>query len=155
VLPIRTRPSEQDEGITDVESLTLGSPFVPMLGMAMDVHFDTVDLQTALDAMPLEHCDELNFGLIVMDRSGVVVSYNAFESTRAGLSPDQVLGRHFFESVAPCMNNYLVAQRFLDESSLDDFLDYVFTFRMVPTPVRLRLMARPDSDRRYVAVVNR
>jgi photoactive yellow protein len=121
----------------------------------MNVYFDAVDLPTVLEAIPLEGFDELSFGLIVMDRSGVVVWYNAFESARAGLARDQVLGRHFFESVGPCMNNYLVAQRFLDEPSLDDFLDYVFTFRMAPTPVRLRLMAQPDSDRRYVAVVNR
>ncbi len=121
----------------------------------MNVSFDAVDLRNLLDAMPLEHFDDLPFGLIVMDRSGVVVSYNAFEAARAGLACDQVVGRHFFESVGPCMNNYLVAQRFLDEPSLDDFLDYVFTFRMMPTPVRLRLMAQPDSDRRYVAVVNR
>lgn len=121
----------------------------------MDVLFDAVDLLTKLDEMRLEQFDDLPFGLIVMDRSGVVVSYNAFESARSGIAHDQVLGRHFFESVGPCMNNYLVAQRFLDEPSLDDFLDYVFTFRMVPTPVRLRLMAQPSSDRRYVAVINR
>jgi photoactive yellow protein len=128
---------------------------MPMPGVAMNVYFDAVDLPTVLEATPLKGFDELSFGLIVMDRSGIVVWYNAFESARAGLSRDQVLGRHFFESVGPCMNNYLVAQRFLDEPSLDDFLDYVFTFRMVPTPVRLRLMAQPQSDRQYVAVVNR
>ncbi len=121
----------------------------------MGVMFDAVDLLTLLDAMPFEQLDDLPFGLIVMDRSGVVVSYNAIESARAGLQRDHVVGRHFFESVAPCMNNYLVAQRFLDEPSIDDFLDYVFTFRMLPTPVRLRLMARAGSDRQYVAVINR
>jgi photoactive yellow protein len=121
----------------------------------MDVSFDAADLPTVLDTMPLERFNDLTFGVIVMDRSGVVQWYNSFESTRAGLARDQVVGRHFFESVGPCMNNYLVAQRFIDEPSLDDFLDYVFTFRMVPTPVRLRLMAQPESARQYVAVVNR
>jgi photoactive yellow protein len=126
-----------------------------MQGDDMVLYFDADNLQALLDPMPLEHFDDLPFGLIVMDRSGVVVSYNAFESTRAGLAREYVVGRHFFESVGPCMNNYLVAQRFLDEPSLDESLDYVFTFRMAPTPVRLRLMAQPGSDRRYVAVVNR
>jgi photoactive yellow protein len=121
----------------------------------VNVLFDTANLATLLEAMSVENFDDLPFGLIAMDRSGVVVGYNTFESTRAGLAQDQVLGRHFFESVGPCMNNYLVAQRFLDEPSLDDFLDYVFTFRMSPTPVRLRLLARPDSDRQYVAVIDR
>jgi photoactive yellow protein len=121
----------------------------------LNVNFDTVDLPTVLDAMPFEKLDDLPFGLIVMDRSGVVVSYNVFEAVRAGLASDQVLGRHFFESVGPCMNNYLVAQRFVEEPSLDEVLDYVFTYRMAPTPVRLRLMARPGAERQYVAVVNR
>jgi photoactive yellow protein len=126
-----------------------------MQGAAMELDFDAVELQAALDAMTSEQLDELAFGLIAMDRSGVVVAYNTFESSRAGIARGEVLGRHFFESVGPCMNNYLVAQRFLDEPSLDDVLDYVFTFRMVPTPVRLRLLAQPSSERRYVAVVNR
>jgi photoactive yellow protein len=121
----------------------------------MDVAFDAADLPTVLDTMPLERFDDLAFGLIVMDRSGVVQWYNSFESARAGLAREHVVGRHFFESVGPCMNNYLVAQRFIDEPSLDDFLDYVFTFRMAPTPVRLRLMAQSESARQYVAVVNR
>jgi len=43
--------------------------------------------------------------------------------------------------VGPCTNNYLVAQRFLDCDELDEQLDYVFTFRMAPTPVRLRMLA--------------
>jgi photoactive yellow protein len=121
----------------------------------VDIAFDAADLPTVLDTMPLERFDDLAFGLIVMDRSGVVQWYNSFESSRAGIARDQVVGRHLFEAVGPCMNNYLVAQRFIDEPSLDDFLDYVFTFRMVPTPVRLRLIAQRESARQYVAVVNR
>jgi photoactive yellow protein len=121
----------------------------------LDVRFDAADLSSTLDAMQLPQFDSLSFGLIVMDRAGLVAWYNKFESTRAGIAGVKVVGRDFFASVGTCMNNHLVAERFRLEPLLDDFLDYVFTLRMVVTPVRLRLMARPESDRHYLAVTNR
>jgi photoactive yellow protein len=117
--------------------------------------FEAADLLDVLEAAPTSSLDDLPFGMIVMDRAGNVVWYNAYESQRAGLERDRVLGRNFFESVGPCTNNYLIAQRYTDEPDLDDFIDFVFTLRMAPTPVRLRMMARADSPRQYLAVRNR
>jgi photoactive yellow protein len=117
--------------------------------------FDSAGLLAELEAMPLEQMDQLDFGLVVMDRTGDVIWYNTYESNRAGISRDRVMGRNFFESVGPCTNNYLVAQRYLDELDLDALLDFVFTLRMLPTPVRLRLLAKADSKRQYMAILNR
>jgi photoactive yellow protein len=118
--------------------------------------FDQDGLRVALDALPVAGADLLDFGLITMDRQGVILGYNAFESRRAGLRAERVLGRHFFEDVGVCTNNYLVAQRFHDARDLrlelDEQVDYVFTFRMSPTPVRLRLLAGPDTQQQYLAV---
>jgi hypothetical protein len=54
------------------------------------------------------------------------------------------------------MNNFMVAQRFEDAlengTELDAVIDYVLTLRMRPVKVRLRLLARPDSELRYVLV---
>jgi photoactive yellow protein len=116
------------------------------------LEFGQPGLADALEAIPLAGIDELGFGLIVMNRSGEVIGYNAFESKRSGLLPGRVMGRNFFAEVGPCTNNYLVAQRFADDDELDEQLDYVFTFRMAPTPVRLRLLARAGSPRQYLAV---
>ena len=118
----------------------------------MDVVFETPDLARMLEDTSFGQFDELLFGLIVMDRAANVVWYNSYESQRAGIEKARVLGRNFFETVAPCTNNYLIAQRYVDEESLDEFLDFVFTFRMAPTPVRLRMMALAGSDRQYLAV---
>jgi photoactive yellow protein len=85
-----------------------------------------------------------------------VTRYNAFESRAAGLSPGRVLGQPLFTNVAPCLNNYLVAQRFEDAAdegqALDATLDYVLTFRMRPVKVALRLLASPGGAVRYVVV---
>jgi len=100
--------------------------------------------------------DQYDFGLIGFDPDGAVQVYNQTESVAAGLSRERVIGRHVFESLAPCMNNFMVAQRFADAlesgTPLDDTIDYVLTLRMRPTPVRLRLMAQPGERLRYVLV---
>ena len=100
--------------------------------------------------------DALDFGVIGFDAEGVVRRYNAFESKAAGLSPQRALSHPLFTAVAPCMNNFLVAQRFEDAaagaSPLDATLDYVLTLRMRPTKVKLRLLAAPGQALRYVLV---
>lgn len=105
-----------------------------------------------LDTAPESEVDALPFGVIGLKPSCEVDRYSATESRLAGLSRERVMGRHFFNAVAPCMNNFLVAQRFEDESSLDATIDYVLTLKMRPTPVKLRLLRQADRDRRYILV---
>ncbi len=96
--------------------------------------------------------DGLAYGVIGLAASGDVEVYSAAEARMAGLSRDGVLGRHFFTAVAPCMNNFMVAQRLEDEPALDVIIDYVLTFRMRPTPVKLRLLKDPAVARRYLLI---
>jgi photoactive yellow protein len=105
-----------------------------------------------LEDVSLERIDELDFGLIAMDRGGEVLGYNAFESQRAGIARERVIGRNFFVDIGPCTNNYMVAERFHSGEELDEEMDYVFTLRMAPTPVTLRLLAHKGSARQYLAV---
>jgi photoactive yellow protein len=106
----------------------------------------------ALDAADDLALDDLPFGVVGMDSEGVVKRYNRVESRLAGLSRDNVLGESFFLTTGVCMNNYLVAQRFEDEAVLDVTLDYVLTFRMRPTPVKLRLLKQLDGPFHYVLI---
>lgn len=121
----------------------------------MNVTFDHAELLGDLESATPGALDELDFGVIVMDRTGSVVGYNRFESELSGLSPDRVIGRNFFEAVGPCTNNFMVAQRFADAAALDETIDYVFTYRMQPTPVRLRMLAGAGSDRQFLVVATR
>ncbi|WP_255602560.1 PAS domain-containing protein [Glacieibacterium megasporae] len=97
-------------------------------------------------------CDLLPFGVIGLDAKGVAVIYNATEARLAGLRPENVIGAAFFESIAQCMNNYLVAQRFIDEAVIDETIPFVLTLRMRPTPVRLRLLATPEVPLNYILI---
>jgi photoactive yellow protein len=123
---------------------------------ALTLQFDQPDILTDLETMGGPELDHLDFGVIGFDAEGVVRRYNRRESELAGLSRERVLGTHLFTTVAPCMNNYLVAQRFEDAASsgtsLNAALDYVFTLRMRPTQVKLRLLASPRASLRYVLV---
>ncbi|MBU1358969.1 MAG: phosphonate transporter [Gammaproteobacteria bacterium] len=118
--------------------------------------FDDANLLQTLDALDDAALDELGFGVIGFDAGGIVRRYNLFESNAAGLSSERVVGHPLFTVVAPCMNNYMVAQRFEDASAqgteLDATIDYVLTLRMRPVKVELRLLATPARSGRYVLV---
>lgn len=122
-----------------------------------NLDFDTEGLCERLQSLDQTALDALGFGVIGFDDTGRIGRYNAYESKAAHFPIDQVMGQHVFEELAPCLNNYLVATRFEDAHregvALDDGLPYVLTFRMRPTPVKLRLLSRPDLTWRFVLVL--
>lgn len=119
--------------------------------MMIDSSFETVPL-TDLSAMPEEMLDRLPFGVVGLDRTGTTRIYNATEAHMAGLDPDTVLGIGFFDAVAQCMNNFMVAQRFEDEPELDAVIPFVLTLRMRPTRVRLRLLSSEAVPLRFILI---
>jgi photoactive yellow protein len=126
---------------------------------ASSLAFAAPGIGRLLDAASQAELDQLDFGVIGFDADTTVRIYNATESQAAGLSPQRVLGLPLFTSVAPCMNNFMVAQRFEDAADagleLDATIDYVLTLRMRPVKVALRLLAHPARATRYVLVGRR
>jgi photoactive yellow protein len=121
--------------------------------------FNQPDIASRIDALDDAELDSLDFGVIGFDAASAVRRYNSFESKLSGLTPQRVLGSALFTDVAPCMNNFLVSQRFEDATAggtaLDATIDYVFTLRMRPAKVLLRLLAAPGLALRYVLVERR
>ena len=105
-----------------------------------------------LETMSVEDSDVLPFGVVGFGADTIVQTYNATEARMSGLDPSTVIGVPFFEAVAQCMNNFMVAQRFEDEPNIDDIVPYVLTLRMRPTRVRLRLLATNEALRRYILI---
>jgi photoactive yellow protein len=118
--------------------------------------FDQPDLVEHLAMLDEVGLDQLDFGVIGFDNETLVQRYNECESKSAGIKSDRMLGQPIFTVVAPCMNNYLVAQRFEDAfetgAALDATINYVLTLRMRPVKVLLRLLAAPGAAIRYVLV---
>jgi photoactive yellow protein len=118
----------------------------------LDWNFTDSDLLDRLDAADDAALDAAPFGVVAMTEDGVVTGYNVAEARLSGLTPAKVVGRHFFSAVAPCTNNFMVAHRFETEPVLDAVVDYVFTLRMQPTRVRLRLLKQAGHRRIYLVV---
>ena len=118
--------------------------------------FDQSDIAAHFKSLDADELDSLDFGVIGFDAEGLVRAYNTVESKLAGLSRERVVGHPLFTVVAPCMNNYLVAQRFADAaaegSDLDATIDYVLTLRMRPIKVKMRLLASPALPLSYVLI---
>jgi len=97
-----------------------------------------------------EELDRLPYGLICLDAQGRVVRYNDTESRLAQLPKDRVIGRNFFQDVAPCTRVREFEGQFHDlvrdpsRVRVRSF-DFVFRFRhseqhvtIVMTPARTR-----------------
>jgi photoactive yellow protein len=117
----------------------------------VEATFEMVRL-TDLQTMRAEVRDALPFGMVGLDAAGIVKIYNETEARLAGLDSKKVLGSDFFNAIAQCMNNFMVAQRFEDEPELDAIVPFVLTLRMRPTPVRLRLMASRSAPLRFILI---
>ena len=124
--------------------------------VATDLTFSTPDLHAQLARLSDDELDQLDFGTIGFDADTKVCRYNRTESEAAGLTAPRVLHQPLFTNVAPCLNNFMVAQRFEDaqddNTPLDDTIDYVLTLRMRPIKVKLRLLSDPASPVSFVLV---
>src|SRR3954470_3691684 len=67
-----------------------------------------------LKKLASEEYDALPFGSVKLDRAGRVILYNKAERELARRDAADVLGKLFFEEVAPCTNNATFRGR-LDE----------------------------------------
>ena len=126
-------------------------------GILTELDFADPGLFAVLEATStdLDGFDDLPFGLVGMQLDGTVFAYNRFESQYAGMSAERCIGLNFFTDIAPCTNNYLVSGRFEDESELDETIDYVFTLKMRPTRVELRMLKAEPSQHQYLAIRRR
>jgi len=116
----------------------------------MNEAFDSATILKWLDEQPNEILDSLNFGLVKMSKNGTVVFYNKAEELITGVKSENTIGKHFFTQVAPCTNNFLVAEKF-NNTYLDEQVQYIFTYITEPIPVQLRLL-RGEGDNQYMLV---
>lgn len=81
--------------------------------------------------------DSLPVGVIALDPESRVVIFNRHEERLAGRVRERVLGKRFFDEVAPCMNVRELAGAFFDQVNagmLDTRIDFSFPFPTVSQP---------------------
>jgi len=79
-----------------------------------------------------EDLDNLPLGVIVVDRKGTILEYNAYERSMAGMGERNVTGLNFFHDLAPCTAIKDFEGRFetfldSDDTSIEPF-QFVFSF---------------------------
>ena len=94
-----------------------------------------------LAGMSREELDALDFGAVQVDGTGVIEKYNRYEQELGGVTEEEVRGKSFFSEVAICTNNALFKGVFAEgirAGNLNHLFPYTFTYKMSPTPVRVR-----------------
>jgi photoactive yellow protein len=101
--------------------------------------------------------DELAVGVVVLDRRGRVVHYNREEERLARRKRDQVLGRHFFDEIAPCMNVRELAGVFtasIGAAPIHTDIEFSFPFPFLDAPrdVTVQMRSFSVTDEPYAAL---
>ena len=108
-----------------------------------------------IEDLSSEELDDLPFGAIQLDAEGKILSYNLAETRISGRSQTEVIGKSFFEEIAPCTNVQEFAGRFregVERKDLNHVFPYLFDFRMAPTRVWVRLFYSDKTDTCWVFV---
>jgi photoactive yellow protein len=113
--------------------------------------FSDANIIDWLDTHSEENYDSLPYGVVQMNGQGIVTAYNTYESVIGGISKENAIGKNFFVQVAPCTNNFMVAEKYKQES-LDEELPYLFTYVTQPTPVILRLIKGTNGKQYLLAI---
>jgi photoactive yellow protein len=104
--------------------------------------FEQDDIQNVLAKLKPEEIDDLTFGVIQVDEDGKILFYSVSESKLAGRDAAQVIGKNFFNDVAPCARRPEFYGRFLEgvkSGRLNVVFEYIFDYKMNPTRVRVRM----------------
>ena len=105
-----------------------------------------------------EFADSKDFGIVKVDDTGIIQLYNKYESELAGVPVANAEGRNFFTQVAICTNNRLFYGKFKDgvqKKQLDASFYYVFTYKMKPTNVVIKLYRDQNTQTNWIFIKKR
>jgi photoactive yellow protein len=118
------------------------------------IAFGSKDVDNILQRDPTR-IEFLTFGAVLLDRMGKIVKYNSAEGVIVGRSAADVIGRNFFNDVAPCAKGKKFHGEFLKFSqtgNVNTMLDYEFDYKMKPIKVRIHLKSTPDNQQCWIFV---
>ncbi len=119
------------------------------------IEFGQEDLDNVMATLSPRQIDQLAFGAIQLNAAGKVLSFNETESVITGRKKEAVIGRNFFDEIAPCCNKPGFRGVFdagVRSGNLNAMFDYVFDYRMSPTRVRIQMKAALADDTYWVFV---
>jgi len=119
------------------------------------VKFGADDIENALGKLTDGQIDDLAFGAIELDSSGKILQFNVAEGAITGRDPKAVVGKNFFNEVAPCTKSPEFYGRFkegVESGELNTMFEYVFDNNMQPTKVKVHMKNAVSGDTIWVFV---
>ena len=119
------------------------------------VTFGAADIENKLAKMNEQDIDQLAFGAIELDANGVILKYNMQEGSITGRTPKDVIGKNFFEEVAPCTKTPKFHGAFRDgvkANNLSAMFEYEFDYKMTPTKVKVHMKKALTGNTYWVFV---
>ncbi len=119
------------------------------------VNFGKEDVENVLAKMSPSELDELAFGAIQINGEGIVLAYNAAETSITGRSAAEVIGKSFFRDVAPCTNTRKFRGVFdtgVKAGNLNTMFEYTFDYKMNPTKVKIHMKKAIIGDTYWIFV---
>lgn len=117
--------------------------------------FDQKDIENVLARLDTSQLDRLTFGAIQVDAEGTIKFYNATEGELARRDPKVIIGKNFFNEVAPCCRRPEFYGRFVEgvkSGNLDTTFEYIFDYKMNPIRVRVRMVAAGHGQEYWILV---
>ncbi len=106
------------------------------------VTFGAKDIDNTLAKMSNKDLDKLAFGAIQVDKTGKILYYNVTEGEITGRKPEEMIGKNFFNDVAPCTRRAEFYGAFIEGVANDDLnilFEYIFDYNMKPTKVKVHM----------------
>ena len=111
------------------------------------IKFGADDLENRLATDP-SRAELLPFGAILVNQQGDVLRFNQVESGISGRQAGDVVGKNFFNDVAPCAKGQIFYNHFfraVAEGQINTMFDYQFDYKMTPTNVRIHMKSADAS----------
>lgn len=118
------------------------------------IPFGAQDIDNILSREP-QRAEYLPFGAVMLDRNGTIVRYNKAESVIASRVPGDVMGKNFFNDVAPCAKGKQFHGEFLkfhQTGQINVMFDYKFAYKGANVAVKIHMKAQPDGQHCWLFV---
>lgn len=112
------------------------------------IPFGSADLDNILAREP-QRAEYLPFGAVLLDRNGTIVKYNKAEGGIANRNPADVIGKNFFNEIAPCAKGKRFHGEFLrfhQTGQINVMFDYKFGYKGANVGVKIHMKSQPDGQ---------
>lgn len=119
------------------------------------ITFGTDNIDNDMAKMNKADIDNLAFGAIELDKNGKILKYNEAEADITGRDAKSVIGKNFFNEVAPCTKSETFYGKFRDgiaSGALNTVFEYVFDYKMRPTRVKVQMKYTPSTSSCWIFV---